>query len=264
MDKYLNSSIKEVIVKFPEIADILNSYNIGCVNCGVGTCLLKDIVSIHNLSSQDEEELMSKIAGVIAPNSKKKPATLKKDAKPKAHVVNGIKYSPPLKKLVDEHVLIKKWLELIPEVIKGINISTNEWEKIIADGVDFMRSYADKFHHAKEEDILFKYFDKNLDVIEVMHRDHETGRSYVRATIDALEKKDKDTIIRNLNAYRDLLTEHIKKEDEILYPWMDRALSTTKIGELAEKFNELETQKGALITKKYQQLIASLLNKFNK
>ena len=58
MEKYLNAGIKELIAEFPKIADILNGYNIGCVPCNVGTCLLKDIVEIHNLSIQQEEELI--------------------------------------------------------------------------------------------------------------------------------------------------------------------------------------------------------------
>ena len=46
MQEYLNKGIKEVIKQFPPVADILNEYDIGCVPCSVGTCLLKDIVQI--------------------------------------------------------------------------------------------------------------------------------------------------------------------------------------------------------------------------
>ena len=36
------------------------------------------------------------------------------------------------------------------------------------------------------------------------------------------------------------MTEHIKKENEVLYPWIERGLSTTQVGELFAKFNEAE------------------------
>src|SRR3990167_3660938 len=68
METYLNTPIKEVISEFPKVADILNDYNIGCVPCNVGTCLLKDIVEIHNLSPEEENGLMAKIAEVIYPD----------------------------------------------------------------------------------------------------------------------------------------------------------------------------------------------------
>ena len=58
MEKYLDMPIKEIIAKFPKVADILNEYKIGCVPCNVGSCLLKDVVEVHNLSAEDEERLM--------------------------------------------------------------------------------------------------------------------------------------------------------------------------------------------------------------
>ena len=68
MEKYLNKGIKEIISQFPKVADILNEYNIGCVPCNVGTCLLKDIVEIHNLPEAEEQELMVRIAKVVYPD----------------------------------------------------------------------------------------------------------------------------------------------------------------------------------------------------
>ena len=58
MEKYLHSPIKEIITKFPEVGRILEEYNIGCVPCTVGSCLLKDIVAIHNLPVNQEAQLI--------------------------------------------------------------------------------------------------------------------------------------------------------------------------------------------------------------
>ena len=56
MEHYLNTPIKEIISKFPKIGEILEEYEIGCVPCNVGSCLLKDIIEVHNLSEEEEEE----------------------------------------------------------------------------------------------------------------------------------------------------------------------------------------------------------------
>jgi len=261
MEKYLNKGIKALISEFPKVADILNEYNIGCVPCNVGSCLLKDIVQIHNLSPEDKEELMAKIAKVIYPGRKIKIPKIEKKAQPKS---KEIKYSPPIKKLVDEHALIKKWLVLIPEVIEKLDIETKEGRDLIIDGVDFIRSYADKFHHAKEEDILFKYFDENLDIIKAMHEDHETGRGHVKAIIEALERKDKKSVIEHLNGYKELLTEHIKKEDEILYPWMDREFSMQQVGELFAKFNEAEEKMDKEVVERCKKFVAKAEQRVQK
>jgi hypothetical protein len=50
-------AIQDVIKTYPEIGEILNRYDIGCVTCKVGICLLKDVVSIHGLSKEDEAKI---------------------------------------------------------------------------------------------------------------------------------------------------------------------------------------------------------------
>jgi len=255
MEKYLNTPIKEVITQFPQIADILNGYNIGCVPCNVGSCLLKDIVEIHNLSIEQEQKLLAKIAEAIYLGKKVAIPQIKRKPSLKA---GQLKYSPPIKKLVDEHVLIKRWIALVPEVIKNLDLESEEGKQIIINGLDFIRSYADKFHHAKEEEILFQYFDKNLDIIKTMLVDHETGRSHVRTIVEALQKNDKSAISEHLNGYKDLLTEHIKKEDEILYPWMERNLSIRQVGELFNKFNAADQKIGEVVPQRCEKFIKSL------
>ena len=240
MEEYLSKGIKEVISQFPEVGGILDEYDIGCAPCSVGTCLLKDIVEIHNLLPEQERELMARIAKVIYPGEEIQMPEQKKGPQ----ITKEIKYSPPMKRLVNEHVLIKRWVALIPRVIEMLDLESKEHRQLIRDGVDFIRSYADKYHHAKEEEILFKYFDEDLDIINAMREEHDKVRGHVKAMLEALDRRDREALARHLNAYREILTEHIKKEDEILYPWMDRNLSTEQVGELFSKFHDVEEEFG--------------------
>ncbi len=259
MAAFLNKGIKEIIDQYPDVEKILDEYGIGCGPCSVGICELKDIVDIHNLPDDQEHKLMQKIAGIIYPGQDIKIPPGKKKATAEG---DEIKYSPPMKKLVDEHVLIKRWIALIPAVVKNLDLESDEGRQLILDGIDLIRSYADRYHHAKEEDILFKYFDENSEILQVMYEDHTTGRGHVKAMLEALDRKDKTTLGKRLLAYRELLTEHIKKEDEILYPWMDRNLSTTQVGELFAKFNEVD-QKMEFSPVKYLIFIEKLEKQFN-
>lgn len=56
-----NKAIQEVITTYPEIGSILARYDIGCVSCKVGVCLLKDVVSIHGLAPEDEARIEEEI-----------------------------------------------------------------------------------------------------------------------------------------------------------------------------------------------------------
>ena len=56
-----DKAIQDVIQTYPEIGEILNRFEIGCVTCKVGICLLKDVVAIHGLSKDDEARIEQEI-----------------------------------------------------------------------------------------------------------------------------------------------------------------------------------------------------------
>ena len=58
-------AIQDVMAKYPEIGDILNRYEIGCVTCKVGICLLKDVVSIHGLGAEQEAAIEKEIGDFL-------------------------------------------------------------------------------------------------------------------------------------------------------------------------------------------------------
>jgi hemerythrin-like domain-containing protein len=257
VEAYLNKGIKEIITEFPEVEEILDEFEIGCGTCGEGLCLLKDIVEIHYLEEGVEAELMAKISNAIFPDKAVEFPKRKRERKGPRE----FNYSPPMKKMVDEHVLIKRWLALLPKVIENLDLETEGGLQLINNGIDFIRNFADKYHHAKEEDETFKYFDENFDMIKVIRNDHVKVRSHVKLMVKAIANKDKKTLAQHLTSYSEILPEHIKKEDEILYPWMDRNLTTNQIGKLYSRFSEIDAEYGDAPIK-HRNFIEELEKKF--
>jgi iron-sulfur cluster repair protein YtfE (RIC family) len=68
VEKYANKGIKDIILEFPRIGQILEEYGIGCGPCIIGICQLKDILQIHKLSKEAEEALMRRIEAEIYPD----------------------------------------------------------------------------------------------------------------------------------------------------------------------------------------------------
>lgn len=258
METYLNKGIKAVIGEFPEIESILDEYGIGCGPCMVGTCLLKDIVEIHDLPDDLEQELMARIAHTIYPGQK---VTIEKKKRKLKIRSEKAAYSPPLKVLVDEHTWIKRFVALIPQIIQSVDLNTNEDMELIHKCIEFIRQYADRFHHEKEEDVLFKYFDESTEILKTMHEDHKHARAHVAKMLQALEEKDKTALSEHLKAYGNLLTEHIKREDEVLYPWMDKSISTTQVGKLFSEFRGV-AENTPYSPQEYEQFVQHLESKF--
>ncbi|HKK00954.1 MAG TPA: hypothetical protein VJ955_02200 [Desulfuromonadales bacterium] len=65
-DNLGEQQIKDVIDRHPTIGEILSRHEIGCVTCGVGICLLKDVVAIHALGAQTEKQIEDEINDYLA------------------------------------------------------------------------------------------------------------------------------------------------------------------------------------------------------
>lgn len=253
MEKWLNTGIQEVIKQYPKVGDILNSFNIGCTTCNPGTCILGDVVGIHNLAPEDEAEMMYQIEKEIYPDKE----VVKANVDVKTPVAREIVYSPPVKELVDEHVLIKRWLALVPKVVEILQEGKRDiWDEV-TQGALFCRYYADQLHHGKEESILFGLVDQDSEIIKIMLDDHVFGRENVGAILEAAEEKDAQKAIKHLIAFRDMLTEHIKKEDEILFPWIDKKLTSKQVGQLFTQFSNVN-QELADVSQKYKEVLVHL------
>ncbi len=63
-----DQSINKTIEQHPFIGEVLQKYDIGCVTCGVGICLVNDVVSIHALGDEIEAKIEQEITDYL--NSK--------------------------------------------------------------------------------------------------------------------------------------------------------------------------------------------------
>jgi len=137
--------------------------------------------------------------------------------------------------LVEEHHLIMRMITLLEKNAPMTEVGSYLNWQFYLDGVDFIRNYADSFHHAKEEDILFKALVENgmpkeNSPVAAMLMEHDQGRGYVRAMEAAVQEVQigrtdiYQIIADNALGYAALLRDHISKENDILYPLSERVL----------------------------------------
>jgi hemerythrin-like domain-containing protein len=156
--------------------------------------------------------------------------------------------------LMQEHAAIKQSLMILNKMCdklqSGELVDRSHLEQI----VDFIRNFADKCHHGKEEDILFDEmckigFSKEVGPISVMLSEHGMGREFVKGFSDAVElykegdKNAVSAIVGNARKYSALLDQHIDKENNILYPMADARLSQEQQMNMLEDFDKFEQLK---------------------
>ena len=140
----------------------------------------------------------------------------------------------------------------ILKVIDGVLKECNEIEGgedldkgYFSEVIDFIKNYADAYHHAKEEDILFKAMLDNVEnmhcnPIPVMLHEHEEGRQYINNLEEGIANSDKEQILTNARGYCLLLRDHIYKEDNVLYPMAEQALSEAQKEEVQAKYKQVK------------------------
>jgi hemerythrin-like domain-containing protein len=173
--------------------------------------------------------------------------------------------------LVAEHQLILRMIALLeknaPRTAAG---DYTNWQ-FYFDGIDFIRQYADSFHHAKEEDVLFKALidngmPKDNSPVAAMLMEHDQGRCYVRAMEAAVleaqagGKGTCQAIADNALGYAALLREHIAKEDDILYPLSERVLPEALRAGILERYQAAEDR----VSSEFSELYTSIVKRYEK
>jgi hemerythrin-like domain-containing protein len=142
-------------------------------------------------------------------------------------------------------------------------------------GLDFIRTYADAWHHAKEEDLLFPALEaegmpRQGGPIAVMLHEHVTGRSYAKKIAENLEgaKNGDDEacfmVLRYTLAYADLLTNHIQKENGILFNMADQLLPPETQAQLEQDYQAAIPEGADAETgTRYEEAVAALCKQWN-
>ncbi|KXG76113.1 hemerythrin domain-containing protein [Thermotalea metallivorans] len=176
-----------------------------------------------------------------------------------------------IEQMMEEHRNIKRILKITRifciQILNGAPVDDEAFRKII----DFVRNYADRHHHSKEEDILFKKMSDELGEavakgpIMGMFAEHDLGRLFIsnlEQALDKVKEGDQDArvdVIANAIAYTDLLHRHIDKEDTAIYTFAQKRLSREALAEVEEKCSTIEISgREKKIQDKYLALLEEL------
>lgn len=138
--------------------------------------------------------------------------------------------------LMSEHQTILRVLDALAACARRLSAGEPVERMDMVAFADFLQGYADHGHHAKEEEILFEVmldngFPKETGPIACMLVEHDEGRALVRslreasANPPAWDGADKASVAATCTRFVELLRQHIRKEDRVLYPMAQKHLS---------------------------------------
>jgi hemerythrin-like domain-containing protein len=163
-----------------------------------------------------------------------------------------------------EHRLIERAVGLMEKEKQRLEAG-GELDPVTVDALaDFIKTYADRTHHGKEEDILFEDLqgkplsDEEKSVMDELVEEHKLGRRLTKQLVDSKNEvvagrreKLKDVI----DAMRQLIEfypQHIRKEDDRFFPDTERHYSADELAEMVSQFYAFDR---GMIHEKYRNVV---------
>jgi hemerythrin-like domain-containing protein len=168
--------------------------------------------------------------------------------------------------LTEEHRIIERALSALESQTRRLEEGSAVRPGFFQDATAFFRNFTDGCHHRKEEEaFLMAMMEAGLSnqtgPLAIMLAEHERGRVYNRAiekdarALERGESAARDDLIRNALDYAALARQHIRRENEFLFPMADRMIPPPARKALTAEFQRLEHEEtGAGVHQKYRRL----------
>jgi hemerythrin-like domain-containing protein len=166
--------------------------------------------------------------------------------------------------LMIEHRLIERMLSVVRNTLSEIEAKHKVDPVFVDTAVDFIRVYADRTHHGKEEDILFRELkNKQLTaedrkIMEDLIEEHVFGRQTTKELVEANTRyRNGDEtaltdIVANLQTLTEFYPRHIEKEDKVFFPSSRTYFTDEEDQAMLAAFREFDRK---MIHEKYETLV---------
>ncbi len=168
----------------------------------------------------------------------------------------------PVGPLMKEHRLIEQMIGLMSARVKAAELSGHIDPLFVDAAVDFIRIYADRLHHGKEEAILFRDLDakpltaEHRQTMEQLTEEHVYGRDLVQALVEArvayAQGGPLADVLDNLRLLVEFYPRHIAVEDKQFFL---PVMGYFDAAEQQRMLNEFRTVDEHMIHDKYRSVV---------
>ncbi len=159
----------------------------------------------------------------------------------------------PIGPLMHEHRLIERLVALMKKELAAIEKGRAPNHRFIDEAVDFFKYYADKCHHGKEEEILFRELrrkplsEEEFRILDELVEEHVVGRGMVKALSRANAAAAKGSasvlsaeLVKALHDLSGFYPSHIEKEDKHFFHPVMRHFDRAEMNAMLAEFDSIE------------------------
>jgi hemerythrin-like domain-containing protein len=177
----------------------------------------------------------------------------------------------PYAVLAREHRLIERALDVLGRLCEASRRSKGLNAADATQLIQFLRDFADRTHHLKEERILFPAIESRTFFPGCgLASEHQLGRERVKGMADAVERSlrgDAEGVrafLRQARSLIGMLRAHIAKEDDCLAGVAHRAFSREEGERLTQEFDEMERREiGERTFERFAAVVEALEAKYS-
>ncbi len=174
----------------------------------------------------------------------------------------------PLDILGREHALIRQFLDNLAIAVEYLQSGHKPPREFFETTIRFSRLFTGRYHHFKEEQVLFCRLtlkESGLESgIRTLQYQHERGReimaglaqdlkSYQRGQENLIQK-----MIADISAYISLLRQHVHEEEHVIYPLIRKTFSKDEMQAAGEIFQQEEDRHGGGMLQAGQEMIGRM------
>ena len=154
--------------------------------------------------------------------------------------------SKAIEDLKHEHEAILSSLKILDRIAADIDKGSTPDKVDLGNFIGFLKEFADKCHHGKEEGMLFPALinagiPEKGGPIGVMLSEHVEGRKFIKDMDNAIASTpDYEAFAAAARHYSSLLQNHIQKENSVLFPMAEQTLDKAHLEQLYQSFEEHE------------------------
>jgi hemerythrin-like domain-containing protein len=165
--------------------------------------------------------------------------------------------------LNNEHEIIKSVINYRKKLAALAKSNTLKFKEIITELISFFRNYADKYHHYKEEKLLFPLMcEKNEmlkdSIIEEMLENHSDFRKLIISIESSAQSGNYEESSKQLLKYTELLLDHIAVEDDEVFQIAETLLDEDELEKMYYDFLDVDLELGVNNKKELEKIAEKL------